>query len=329
MAGVQDSTLTVAVSSAGGLGSLACAMLSPDTLRAEITIIREQTDKPFNVNFFCHMHTEFDADCESSWRDALKSCYQEYGINAEAIPNPSGLTPFDHGMVEVLEELKPPIVSFHFGLPAPDLLKRVKNTGARVMSSATSIAEAKWLAAQGVDMVIAQGLEAGGHRGMFLSDDLTQQMGVFSLLPQILEAVDVPVVAAGGIANAKGVAAAITLGAMAVQVGTTYLLCPEAKTSQIHRAALKSTGSMHTAITNIFSGRPARSIVNRAITKLGPISDSAPVFPLAGAALGPLRQQAEANGSGDFTPLWCGQNATGCEEISAGELTRKLADIGP
>jgi len=325
MAGVQDSALTVAVSSAGGLGSLACAMLSPDALRAEISIIREYTDKPFNVNFFCHTHSEFNADREARWREALKSCYQEYGINADTIPNPSGLMPFDHSMVEVLEELKPPVVSFHFGLPSPELLTRVKNTGARVMSSATSIEEAKWLAAQGVDVVIAQGLEAGGHRGMFLSDDLTQQMGVLSLLPQILETVDVPVVAAGGFANAKGVAAAMALGATAVQVGTAYLLCPEAKTSQIHRTALRSKGAAHTAITNIFSGRPARSIVNRAISELGPISNHTPAFPLAGAALGPLRKQAEANAAGDFTPLWCGQNASGCEEISASDLTRKLA----
>jgi nitronate monooxygenase len=184
--------------------------------------------------------------------------------------------------------------------------------------------EARWLEAHGVDAIIAQGFEAGGHRGIFLSDDLSTQVGTFALLPQVVRAVNVPVVAAGGIADAAGVAAAVALGAAGVQIGTAYLLCPEATTSPVHRAALKSASARHTALTNVFSGRPARGIVNRIIREVGPMSDAAPAFPLASAAILPLRAKAEEQGSGDFSPLWSGQNATGCREIPAADLTRAL-----
>ena len=194
-----------------------------------------------------------------------------------------------------------------------------------MLSSATTVEEALWLQAQGVDAIIAQGLEAGGHRGHFLSDDLTRQMGSFALLPQIVRAVDVPVIAAGGIADAQGVAAAMALGAAGVQVGTAYLLCPEATTSALHRAALQSEAAQHTVLTNVFTGRPARGIVNRVMREQGPISAAAPAFPLATAAIAPLRAAAERQGSGDFSPLWSGQNATGCQALPAAELTRQLA----
>jgi nitronate monooxygenase len=184
--------------------------------------------------------------------------------------------------------------------------------------------EARWLEAQGVDAIIAQGVEAGGHRGMFLTDDLSTQVGLFSLLPQIARAVKLPVIAAGGIADAQGVAAAMALGAAGVQVGTAYLLCPEATTSALHRAALKSESARHTALTNLFTGRPARGIVNRVMRELGPISSAPPAFPLATAAILPLRAKAEAAGNTDFTSLWSGQNASGCRDIPAGALTREL-----
>jgi nitronate monooxygenase len=216
-------------------------------------------------------------------------------------------------------------VSFHFGLPSADLLERVRRWGAKILSSATTVEEARWLQAHGVDAVIAQGLEAGGHRGMFLSDDLNTQVGTFALLPQIVQAVNVPVIAAGGIADAKGVAAAMALGAAGVQVGTAYLLCPEASTSALHRAALKSGAPSFTALTNLFTGRPARGIVNRIMRELGPISAAAPAFPLATSAIAPLRASAEGRGSSDFSPLWAGQNVRGCKEVPAGVLTRELA----
>jgi nitronate monooxygenase len=328
MAGVQGSALAVAVSNAGGLGSLPCAMLGPDAMRGELAAIKAQTAKPCNVNFFCHVPPAPAPEREARWRAALAPYYEEFGIDASAIPPGPGRAPFGAETAQVLSEFRPAVVSFHFGLAAPDLLARVRALGAKILASATTVDEALWLEARGVDAVIAQGLEAGGHRGNFRSEDLTMQVGTLALLPQIVRAVKVPVIAAGGIADAKGVAAARALGAAGVQIGTAYLLCPEATTSAVHRAALKSAGHLHTAVTNLFTGRPARGIVNRIMRELGPISSAPPAFPLAVAALAPLRAKAEAQGSGDFSPLWSGQNASGCREVPAGEQTRALAGVG-
>jgi nitronate monooxygenase len=325
MAGVQGSALAVAVCGAGGLGSLPCAMLGVDAMRKELAAIRSQTAKPFNVNFFCHAQPEASAEKEAGWRAALSPYFAEYGIDASTIAAGPGRRPFSAEAAEVLEEFKPAVVSFHFGLPSEDLLRRVRAMGAKVLSSATTVAEARWLEAHGVDAVIAQGLEAGGHRGNFLPEDLSTQAGTFALLPQIVRAVKIPVIAAGGIADATGVAAALALGAEGVQVGTAYLLCPEATTSPVHRAALKSDAARLTAITNLFTGRPARGIVNRIMREQGPMNALAPAFPLATAAIAPLRAKAESAGRGDFSPLWSGQNATGCREIPAAVLTRELA----
>lgn len=325
MAGVQGSTLTVAVSNAGGLGALPCAMLGPDALRQELTAIRAQTDRPFNVNFFCHTPPAPDAAREAAWRATLAPAYAEFGIDPATIPAGPGRRPFDADTAELLAAFAPPVVSFHFGLPSLELLARVRGWGAKVLSSATTVEEARWLEAHGVDAVIAQGLEAGGHRGHFLSDDLTRQMGTFALLPQVVAAVRVPVIAAGGIADAAGVAAAMALGAAGVQVGTAYLLCPEATTSAVHRAALQSEAARHTALTNVFTGRPARSMVNRFIAEHGPLNDAAPRFPLATAASAPLRAAAEVQGSGAFSPLWAGQHASACRSAPAAEVTRALA----
>ncbi len=325
MAGVQGSALTVAVSNAGGLGSLPCAMLGLDALRSELTAIKAQTSKPFNVNFFCHVPPTLNAEREAAWRVMLARYYKEYGIDAGSIPVGPGRSPFTADAADVLGEFKPAVVSFHFGLPSLELLARVKAWGAKILSSATTVEEAHWLEAHGVDAIIAQGLEAGGHRGIFLSNDLMSQVGTMALLPQIVRAVKLPVIAAGGIADARGVAAAMALGAAGVQIGTTYLLCPELTTSAVHRAALKSEAARHTALTNLFTGRPARGIVNRIMRELGPINTAAPAFPLATAAIAPLRASAESKGSGDFSSLWCGQNASGCKEVPAAQLTRELA----
>ena len=325
MAGAQGSALAVAVSNAGGLGSLPCAMLSLDALRNELAAIKAHTGKPFNVNFFCHAPPAPSSEREAAWRATLSPYYKEYGIDADAIPVGPGRAPFSAAAAELLDEFKPPVVSFHFGLPSAELLARARAWGAKILSSATTVEEARWLEARGVDAIIAQGLEAGGHRGIFLSEDLSTQVGTFALLPQMARAVKLPVIAAGGIADAQGVAAAMALGAAGVQIGTAYLLCPEATTSAVHRAALKSEAARHTAFTNLFTGRPARGIVNRIMRELGPISTAAPAFPLATAAIAPLRAKAESQGSGDFSPLWSGQNASGCREIPAGDLTRALA----
>lgn len=328
MAGAQGSALAAAVSNAGGLGSLPCAMLSLEAMRDELVAIHAHTRGPFNVNFFCHAPPTPSAEREAAWRSALAPYYREYGVDVDSIPVGPGRAPFSSEAADVLSDFKPAVVSFHFGLPSGDLLARARAWGSKIFSSATTVDEARWLAAQGVDAIIAQGIEAGGHRGLFLSEDLSTQIGTFALLPQIVREVKVPVIAAGGIADAKGVAAAMALGAAGVQIGTAYMLCPEATTSVVHRAALKSDGARHTALTNLFTGRPARGIVNRLMKELGPISTAAPAFPLAAAAIAPLRANAESRGSGDFSPLWAGQNASGCKEISAAELTRELgADL--
>jgi nitronate monooxygenase len=325
MAGVQGSALAVAVCNAGGLGSLPAAMLSLDGLRQELAAIQAQTEKPFNVNFFCHLPPTPDPQREAAWRATLAPFYDEFGVAASTSANGGGRAPFGPEVADVLDEFRPAVVSFHFGLPSPELLARVRGWGTKVLSSATTVDEARWLEARGVDAIIAQGFEAGGHRGMFLSDDLTTQVGTLALVPQIIKAVKTPVIAAAGIADAAGVRAALALGASGVQVGTAYLLCPEATTSAVHRAALASAAARHTALTNVFTGRPARAIVNRFMNEVGPINDAVPAFPLAITALAPLRARAESLGSGDFSPLWSGQNAGGCREFSAAQLTRDLA----
>ncbi len=324
MAGVQGSKLAIAVSEAGGLGSLPCGMLGPEAIREELYRITQATSKPYNVNFFCHRQPEPCAEREAGWRDLLKPYYDELALDIGNIPAGASRVPFSQQAADLLAEFRPPVVSFHFGLPDPALLAQVKSWGSVVISSATTVAEARWLEANGADAIIAQGLEAGGHRGMFLSEDLTGQSGTFALLPQIVAAVDLPVIAAGGIADAAAVKAALDLGADAVQVGTAFMLCEEASTSQVHRAVLKSEAATHTAVTNLFSGRPARGIVNRIMRELGPINGKVPVFPLASSAIGPLRATAEASGCGDFTPLWAGQNVSGCREVAAGDLLNAL-----
>ncbi len=324
MAGAQGSALALAVSGAGALGSLPCAMLAAEPMRAELEKLRS-SGLPYNVNFFAHTTPAPDAERDAAWREALAPYYEEYGLDFNSVPGGPGRLPFSAETAEALSEYKPPIVSFHFGLPAPELLARVKSWGAFVLSSATTVPEALWLQEHGADAIIAQGLEAGGHRGHFLSMDLTEQVGTFALLPQIVAAVHLPVVAAGGIADSDGVRAAMALGASGVQVGTAYLCADEALTSPKHRAALQSEAARHTALTNLFTGRPARGIINRVMRELGPISSAAPEFPLATNAIGILRAAAEKAGSTDFTPLWSGQNASGCESASAAQISMKLA----
>lgn len=327
MAGVQGSAMAVAVSNAGGLGSLPCAMLTPETLRSELQAITAQTTRPWNLNFFCHTPTVPDAAREARWRAALAPFYADYGIDPATIPEGGGRAPFSEAIAELIAPFRPPVVSFHFGLPSAALMARVKGWGAKVLSSATTVEEARWLEAHGADAVIAQGLEAGGHRGIFLGDDLSTQIGTFALLPQVVQAVKLPVIAAGGIADAQGVAAAMALGAAGVQVGTSYLLCPEATTTALHRAALQSRRAEHTVLTNLITGRPARGMRNRLLDALGPLSDAPPAFPLATAALAPLKAAAEKLGRDDFSTLWSGQNASGCRAIAAAEMTRRLAGL--
>jgi nitronate monooxygenase len=319
------SEMVVAVSEAGGLGSLPCALLSLEQIRSELGAIRRQTSLPINVNFSCHTPPRADANREKVWRQRLQRYYVEFGLE-QNMPVPSANpAPFGDEMCDLVVEFHPQVVSFHFGLPEQKMVRRVRDTGAKIVSSATSVDEARWLEDRGCDAIVAQGYEAGGHRGNFLSEDVSRQSGTMALVPQVVDAVKVPVIAAGGIADARGIVAAFALGAAAVQIGTAYLQCPEAKIGPVHRKALKNTTDSPTTLTNIFTGRPGRAIVNRAIRELGPISDNVPDFPLAAVALGPLRSKAEAAGSGDFTPLWSGQAARLSRELPAAKLTKQLA----
>jgi nitronate monooxygenase len=350
MAGVQGSTLAIAVSQAGGLGSLPCAALSPEQICAEIEAIRTATNRPYNINFFCHTPPPADVatpEREAAWRKLLAPYYAEHGIDAANIPAGAGRAPFSEALCDLIEPFKPPVVSFHFGLPDAKLVMRIKAWGGKVLSSATTVAEAQWLQANGADAIIAQGIEAGGHRGVFLRtnehgthaglsetfpqdwrNELSNQQGTFTLLPQIVASVKLPVIAAGGIANGKGVQAAFALGASAVQVGTAFMLCPEATTSPLHRAQLAHSAAHpeqhHTQLATLFTGRPARGITNRLMRELGAINTNTPAFPTSTAALAPLRAAAEKAGSADFSPLWSGQNASGCKAVPAAELLRDL-----
>src|SRR5438270_8403060 len=325
MAGVMDAELVIAAAQGGALGSLPCAMLSVEKAREQVSIIRQRVSAPVNMNFFCHTPVDADPSREARWKQRLASYYSEFGLDPAAPINVANRAPFDAAMCELVEELKPEVVSFHFGLPEQSLLKRVKAAGCLVISSATIVKEAIWLQENGADIIIAQGAEAGGHRGMFLTENIAEQPGTFALVPQVVDAVRVPVIAAGGIADGRGIAAAFALGAAGVQIGTAYLHCPEAKIIPPHRARLAAAGDDSTIVTNVMTGRPARGVVNRVMGEVGPISPDAPAFPHAATALGPLKAAAEKLGKVDFTNLWAGQAVGLRRELPAAELTRALA----
>lgn len=325
MAGVMDADLVIAAAQGGALGSLPCAMITAEKAREQLNIIRQRVSAPVNLNYFCHEPVDADPKREAGWKARLGAYYQELGLDPAAPVNAANRAPFDEAMCAGVEELRPEVVSFHFGLPAPALLKRVKAAGAIVMASATIVKEAIWLEENGADIIIAQGAEAGGHRGMFLTGNIAEQPGTFALVPQVVDAVKVPVVAAGGIADGRGIAAAFALGASAVQIGTAYLRCPESRVIAPARAALAQATDEATVITNVMTGRPARGVANRVMREVGPISADAPAFPHAATALGPLKAAAEKLGRVDFTNLWAGQAVRMGRDMPAAELTRALA----
>ncbi len=324
MAGAQGAALAIAVCEAGGLGSLPGAMLTPVELRAQIAEVRSRTAAPFAVNFFCHAPPVADPPTQARWVAALEPYYVEMGLDPASAASGPGRRPFDAAMCAVVEEARPAVVSFHFGLPEEALLERVRRAGGLILSSATTVAEARWLEARGVDAIVAQGREAGGHRGMFLSTDVDAQPGLFALLPQVVDAVGKPVIAAGAIADGRGIAAAFALGAAAVQIGTAYLRSPQATISGPHRAALARAADNSTRLTNLYTGRPARGLMTRLMRELGPMSPLAPPFPLAAGAVAPLRAAQEKAGGGDFSPLWSGEAGALAREADAGALTRRL-----
>ena len=329
MAGVMDAELVIAACEGGALGSLPCAMLSVEKAREQVNIIRQRVSTPVNMNFFCHTAVDADPAREAGWRQRLGDYYKELGLDPRMDIQAANRAPFDAAMCELVEELKPEVVSFHFGLPDKALLRRVKAAGSVVIGSATVVKEAVWLEENGADAVIAQGAEAGGHRGMFLTENIAAQPGTMSLVPQVVDAVRVPVIAAGGIADGRGIAATFALGAAGVQIGTAYLYTPDAKVSALGRAALSSADDGSTVITNVMTGRPARGVVNRLMREVGPLSSDAPAFPHAATALAPLKVASEKLGRVDFTNLWAGQSvAVKRREVGATELTRSLAAEG-
>ena len=311
MAGVGGAALAIGALRGGAVGSLPCAMRTPAEVVAEVTEVRAAAAGPLNLNFFCHELPE-DQD-DSAWRALLRPVYEAAGISPDA-GGGAVRQPFGDALCAAVEEVRPELVSFHFGLPDEALLERVRRTGARIIGNATTIAEARALADAGVDAIIAQGWEAGGHAGRFLDDPPDEQMGLMALLPQIVDAVSVPVIAAGGIADARGVAAAFLLGASAVQLGTAYLHCPESLIGKEHRAGLAAELAEHTAFTNLYSGGLARGLPTKLTDAFGPIREEAPPFPLASLALAPL----------GLKPHFAGQAARLGRAEDAEALTKRL-----
>jgi nitronate monooxygenase len=302
----------------GALGALPCGLLTPDQVRTQVLEVRSRETGPLNLNFFCHEMPQ-DAD-DSAWRALLRPYYDEFAVE----PGNGGplRLPFDDAMCRTVEKIRPEVVSFHFGLPGQELLDRVKAAGAIVLGNATTPEEARWLERRGVDGIVAQGFEAGGHTGRFLGSDPAEAMGLFALIPQVVDAVSVPVIAAGGIGDGRGIAAAMILGASAVQLGTAYLHTPEAPISDEYRNRLNDG---HTLFTNLFTGGLARGLRGRLIDELGPARPEAPPYPMASAALAPIRAAAEKQNEYGFGPMWAGQAAPLHQPLPAAELTRKLA----
>lgn len=325
MAGVQGSALAIAASRAGILGSLPAAMLGADALKAELQRLHDAKIGAYNVNFFCHVQRPLEPASDAAWRACLAPHYQALGLDPRMELPTASRAPVDAAIIDVVEPFAPRVMSFHFGLPSPELLARVKRWGAIVLSSATTEDEARWLEAHGADAIVAQGVEAGGHRGMFLRDDVATQPSLMALLPRVVDAVKVPVIAAGAIGDARTARAAFAMGAQAVQVGSAFLGCQEASTNAVHRAALRSDAARSTALSNVFTGRPARGIVNRIMKDLGPMSAHAPAFPHASAALAPLRAKAESMGSGDYSPLWSGAGGCAHHDVPVAEVVAALS----
>lgn len=323
MAGVQNWELALAVSEAGGLGSIPCGMLTPEQVVSEIEAFTARSSKPYNLNFFCHDMPPIDEAALATWQSTLQGYYDL--LDAKVPSDIGGLRyPFDADMADATEAFKPPVVSFHFGLPSPELVARIKSWGSVIFSSATTVEEGIWLQNNGADMVIAQGIEAGGHRAMFLTDDLSSQMTTNDLVSELRQHLTVPIIAAGGIGSSADVERLMTMGCCGVQIGTAFLLCDEAKTSQVHRSAIQS-GDSKTEVTNVFSGRPARGIINKVMLEQGFISSNAPSFPYASIAMAPLRAKAESQENSDFSPLWAGMNTKGCRQSSAAHILQALS----
>jgi nitronate monooxygenase len=321
MSGFTTPQLVGAVCNAGGLGSHGCATLTAETLRAQVTQIREITNGSFNINFFVHPTPAHDADAAERMRQRIAPYFSELGLGT--VPNPSEpFVPFGRAQLELIRELRPRVISFHFGLPSSQVMREIKACGCIVLSSATTVGEARELEAGGADAIIAQGFEAGGHRGTFTRSPGAGTIGTLALVPQIVDAVRVPVIAAGGIADGRGIAAAFALGAGGVQIGTAFLGCPEAAVLPVYREALRTATEEATAVTRAFTGRPARALRCRLMDDM-PDADALD-FPLQASLLAPLWRVPDDKVRRAFMPMWAGQAVPLLREIPAGELVERL-----
>ncbi len=324
MAGSTTPALAAAVSNAGAMGSIGCATLSADDLRATADQLRAATNRPFNLNFFAHDPPQPDPETDARTRARLAPFYEELGLGEVPAASHPRFATFGPEVLSALLEIAPPVVSFHFGLPGREALEALHGAGCRILCSATTVAEAKALEASGIDAIIAQGWEAGGHRGTFDTSFEDFGVGTMALVPQVVDAVDLPVIAAGGIADGRGIAAAFALGAAGVQMGTAFLSCNETNISEAHRSALDQASDQDTRLTRAFSGRPARARTNRYIEAMAERREPLPAFPAMYAFSGPLEQESTARGMPDFQFLLYGQAAALNRKLPAGELVRTL-----
>jgi nitronate monooxygenase len=325
MAAASTPELAAAVSNAGGLGSLGLGTVSAEAAAEQVSAFSAASNRALNANFFCHDDPGDLTGTGAAMAARLDKYYQAKGIGPVPAPN-APYPPFGEAHVEILRQHRPAVVSFHFGLPDKPLLDAVKAIGALVLCSATTVAEARALEAQGADAIIAQGTEAGGHRGTFLGADPSSQPGLFALLPQVVSAVSVPVIAAGGIVDGRTIAAAFMLGADAVQIGTAFLRCPEASIPDAYRLALAGASDDSSRITPVFTGKPARALRNRLSEDLSDAEADVVAYPGQLSLTLPLRRDQQAADFGDFYSMWSGQSVALTHPMPAADLMRKLVE---
>ncbi|MEE9590146.1 MAG: nitronate monooxygenase [Hyphomicrobiaceae bacterium] len=326
MGGESTPLMAIAVSNAGALGGLGCSYMSLDELRTTTTEIRSGTNRSFNLNFFAHPPPKEDADVNARTKAMVTPFYEELGLAEIPDRGDGDCDPFDAARLEVLLDNCPKVTSFHFGLPPIDMVRALQSAGSVVLCSATTVAEARMLADAGVDAIIAQGWEAGGHRGTFEVSFEDFGVGTMALVPQIVDAVDVPVIAAGGIADGRGIAAAFALGAGGVQMGTAFLSCPEANIDDSYRAALRQASDDDTRLTRAYSGRPARARNNRYIDAMARHRMTLPDFPTMYGFADPLAQASRDNGDAELDFVLYGQAAPLNRELPAADLVTRLVD---
>jgi nitronate monooxygenase len=326
MAGVSTPAMAAAVSNAGGLGSIGVGASSAQGAREMIRDVRKATDRPFNVNVFCHRPAVADAGRQTAWLDRLAPLFVQYGAH----PPPELREIYrsfvqDDDLLAVLVAERPQVVSFHFGLPSRERIDMLRSAGIVLLATATNVEEGRAIAAAGVDAVVAQGHEAGGHRGVFDPDLPDERLGTLALLRLLLTGLDLPVIAAGGIMDGAGIAACLTLGASAAQLGTAFVACPESSADSAYRAALLGPGSRRTVMTNAISGRPARCLANR-FTALGDTVDAheIPSYPIAYDAGKALHAAAQAAGEFGYGAQWAGQGAPLSRSLPAAVLVAEL-----